>query len=501
MSENFIGSKLYPYDDEFEYSTKLERINLDEECEKDLSTNNGFIVSAPRGIKKSLKDIDGIFSTRYGQTIQDMNPFADRYKCECGEVMGRIYRGIVCKNCNTKVKFIDDNFNYFGWIKLNPEYFIIHPNLYKAMSFFIGSTRLDNIVNPLDEKDQDGHSIETDKNPKDEPYFGIGILDFKENFQEIMDYYLTKSPNKIDYYNDILSNYEKIFIHSIPVFTTHLRPFRLDGDTLYYGDTNNMYNMLSRLAHVINNDNLKIFRKSKPKKRLLYDMQCQYNKLYDEIEEILSGKKGRVRTLFGGNCNFSARNVIIPNPRLRMDQVTMSYFTLVELLQQSIINILCKSYNMSFNDAYEIWYKSSITKNDTVYNIIKGIINNTPNGIPILINRNPSISYGSLLQMYVVDINDTHTMSIPLQILKLNGGDFDGDVLNIRYIINKEFYHYANNVFNPRNAMCISRNDGLFNNDVNHRRDTIVNLNTLLNLSRKKYSEECIQKIMSYKNI
>ena len=38
-------------------------------------------------------------------------------------------------------------------------------------------------------------------------------------------------------------------------------------------------------------------------------------------------------------------------------------------------------------------------------------------GIPIIINRNPSINYGSILQMYCVDINFEHTMEIPLQIL------------------------------------------------------------------------------------
>lgn len=77
---------------------------------------------------------------------------------------------------------------------------------------------------------------------------------------------------------------------------------------------------------------------------------------------------------------------------------------------------------------------------------------------------------------------------------------FDGDVLNILFIINKTFYHYANKVLNPRNAMFISRNDGLFNNDVNHSRDTIVNLNTFVNLGRKNYTLEELEKIQRLKN-
>ena len=56
-------------------------------------------------------------------------------------------------------------------------------------------------------------------------------------------------------------------------------------------------------------------------------------------------------------------------------------------------------------------------------------------------------------------------------------------------------------VLNPRNAMYISKNDGMFNNDVNHARDTLINANSLLYLSRDKYSEEQLDKIKKAKNM
>ena len=77
--------------------------------------------------------------------------------------------------------------------------------------------------------------------------------------------------------------------------------------------------------------------------------------------------------------------------------------------------------------------------------------------------------------------------------------DFDGDVLNILLIINNDFYIRANQVFNPRNAMYISRNDGKFNNDVNHQRDTIINSNTMINLGRNIYSKQEIDNIRRLK--
>lgn len=68
------------------------------------------------------------------------------------------------------------------------------------------------------------------------------------------------------------------------------------------------------------------------------------------------------------------------------------------------------------------------------------------------------------------------------------------------YIINQAFLEQAERVFNPRNAMYISRNDGMFNNDVNHCRDTLINANSLLYLSRDNYSPEQLEKIYALQN-
>lgn len=390
MNDNNVH---YPFDPEYEYTTELVRINLDDEKRSDLERNKGFIISPHKGIKKDLKDIDGIFSTRFGRTLQDINPFADRYKCTCGETMGRIHHNVICPHCNTPVKFIDDDFEYFGWIELKDAYYVIHPNIFKELSLFIGTDRLLNIITSVENKDQDGNTIKVDP-PKDEPFLGIGILEFKNRLDEIFEYYLKAYPAKIDVYTDLIKERDKIFTHSIPVFTTQLRAYKVEDDKFVYGDINEIYTIMSKLATTINADQLRIYRHSKSKNKLLLDLQLQYNKLYDEIEKILEGKKGNLRSLFGGRYNFSARAVIVPDPKLEIDQVGLSYVALTELLEQSIINILCKSHNMSYNDAYKIWYKASLVKDPKIYNIIKGIIENTERGIPILINRNPKLLWG-----------------------------------------------------------------------------------------------------------
>ena len=104
--------------------------------------------------------------------------------------------------------------------------------------------------------------------------------------------------------------------------------------------------------------------------------------------------------------------------------------------------------------------------------------------------------------MYVVGIIDApNILEIPLQSLQMLGADFDGDVLNQLYIINRAFYDSASRVLNPRNVAYISRNDGKFNNAVNHNKDLLINLNSLLYLGRKNYTAEQLERIEKAKHI
>lgn len=73
------------------------------------------------------------------------------------------------------------------------------------------------------------------------------------------------------------------------------------------------------------------------------------------------------------------------------------------------------------------------------------------------------------------------------------------DCLNIIYVPNKKFWESAMEVFNPRNSMMISRNDGTFNNDMNIFKDMIINANGLINLGRDIYSIGQKQKIEQLK--
>lgn len=406
MEEERIERKInfslsYPRSDEYEYLTKIEIIDLDQEAKNDIASGNGFLISSPKNSnKKDMKDPDGLYSTRFGQKLGDVNPFADRYSCECGNLKSRINNGLLCPICNTKVRYVDDNFKMFGWIVLKDEYHIIHPKFYDSLDFIFGESKyntekkkikgrkLQNILNYCPDVNENGFGTETSFKPDNEPFYGIGMTEFYNRFDEILDYYMQKNPKKQSYYEEIQANREKVFCHSIPVFTTHLRPAEISDSYMYYEPTNGMYNMINRLAHSINKNKRKMDNNYKIKNMELYEIQMKYMELVDEILKIISGKKGSLRMLIGGRFNFSCRAVIRQDATLRCDQVKLPYITLVKWLQQQIINILVRTYNISPNEAYNIWYKSIAKKDPKIVEIINSIIHHNPEGLPVLINRN-----------------------------------------------------------------------------------------------------------------
>ena len=69
------------------------------------------------------------------------------------------------------------------------------------------------------------------------------------------------------------------------------------------------------------------------------------------------------------------------------------------------------------------------------------------------------------------------------------------DVLNVLYIINEAFAERAEIVFSPKYAMMISHDDGKFDSAMNHSRDTLIMLNSFIDLSREYYTQEELDQI------
>ena len=116
--------------------------------------------------------------------------------------------------------------------------------------------------------------------------------------------------------------------------------------------------------------------------------------------------------------NFTSRNVIVSNPGLAADEIIISYISFLEMYKFEIIQKLASTQNISESQAYAEWYMGCIKYSDKIYKIIKLMI--AQDLTYVLINRAPSIDFGSILQCKIVDVTkklDDFTMSISLMIL------------------------------------------------------------------------------------
>lgn len=472
------------------YESKIDVIDFNKECEEDLIRGTGFIISKKQDIKKDIRSKDSIFSSRFGLQIDDMTPFGDVYKCDCGRTQMRINNGMTCPICHTKVRYVSNDFSITGWIKVNEPHFIIHPNIFKKLVSFIGNKNF-NLILDLDYKiDENGFRIEKESN-KNNPYQCIGFEEFRNQFEEIMAFFKNKhksNPKKIELYDDIMSHRDLIFTNSIPVYTSQLRPYSIRNRHFNFEGNNALYNVIAGTAAKLNKSEFNTRGRKKSTNQLIYDIQMKYMEIYADLEKIIAQKKGYVRSLNGGRYNFTARNVIIPDPDLRIDEIILPYASLIELLSLTIINILSKTYSPS--EAYRVWDEARIMYNPTIAELIQSIIDSQYVGI--ILNRNPSISPASIIQLHIIGVSkdDTYSCKVPHEILKSMGADFDGDTLNIMLIINDEFLINAARLFNPRLSMQISYNDGMFNANMALQTDTMICINSFAQLGYETISDE-----------
>ena len=383
----------YPNNSKYYYTTEIEIIDLDKERMNDIGLGKCIKIDKPQGVKKDIKEPNSIYSPLFGPTFDDISSYGNRYSCACGETRSQQNEGTICPICGKPVTYKGDDFKIFGWIILDDDV-VIHQGLYPMIEFFIGRRYLNNMIDVKDDKDENGFSLVVDHG-KDEPFADCGMLGFYQHFDEIMEFYRKKNPLKEEYYQFIMKHRDKVFTHSIPVYTTLLRPYQLKDGVFAFQDTNENFNIMAMLGYLLNNKlSIKGRKSKKTRNQLLYDMQYNLNEVYKEVIKIMSSKKGVIRNLYGGRCNFTCRSVIVQNWKLRTDQITLPYHALVRLLEQSIINILHRSYGMSMHQARMVWDKANDNYDKRVHKIINYIIEAHPEGIPVLINRNPEHNAG-----------------------------------------------------------------------------------------------------------
>lgn len=412
--------------------TRLKILNWDEECEMDLRRGRGFEITEPATTGRDVKSMYGIQSPLFCSDWSDDNAFEERYSCQCGNMRGKVFEGEICPDCRTEIKFKDVDLSITGWIILH-NHKIIQPIFYNKLSSIIGSKQFQEIIKYDKTIDKNGNVI--DKESKSSPFAGIGLIEFRERFEEILDYYKNKKKNKLEEIKEIEENIDDVFASCIPVYSSVLRPSTFRDESFFYGTIDKVYNSIFLSTRLLNNNDLFENRRKKWAKEkrermniatILTNIQLKLIDLYGLVFELIDQKDGHIKSeILGGMINYSSRCVIIPDPELKSDEIRLSYMAFLELFKFEIIACLVKLGNLTENEAYEQWFKARIQYNPKIYEIMNYILKKRKP--KVIINRNPTINYGSLLCVKIKSIknqfSEDFTMSLPVQILNVMNAD------------------------------------------------------------------------------
>lgn len=381
---------------------RIRRLNWDALFYSTLLDGTGFIITEPAeinldGTKK--KAMYGAQSPLYGTTYEDEQSFVERYRCQCGAFKSRQFEGEICPICGTPVEFRDSNINTVGWISLG-DYKIINPYYFNLLSQTIGKKVFPDIIYAKYKITTDGKRVKPTEDDFEgepsSPYAGIGVARFFENYDTILDYFASIKKNKKHTIETLKKEKCKVFTSHIPIISTLLRPQSVTSDTFYFNSVDKLINTSFSLSVNLKNS---IDVESD---YILQRLQTKVNGMWDIYFSELNGKEGLIRgDMLGGSLNYTSRNVICPDPTLHDNEIDLSYHTFLEVFKYKIIYYIMKIEDITLSKAYNIWKEAS-TFNKKVHEVMEYIIEKEE--VRVLINRNPTLNFYSMLLMKVRQI-------------------------------------------------------------------------------------------------
>src|SRR5690606_29838818 len=149
---------------------------------------------------------------------------------------------------------------------------------YALLSKITSKSKLNKIISFERKLTRDGELL--DETDEEEPYYQIGMIKFREEFDDILEYLanMSKVANLDKYLEIIQNNRDKVFINKFPVYSTTLRPALMMDSSLIFDEVNNLYNSL-----IMNINTLKESTEAEKKDisvlPMLFNMQMTANQI------------------------------------------------------------------------------------------------------------------------------------------------------------------------------------------------------------------------------
>lgn len=327
-----------------------------------------------------------------------------------------------------------------GWINFDNNY-VINPQYYDRVAKLFQKSKLEQIISYDRKISTEGRILtvaeaeleeagKRTRQSKPVEDANIGLVEFRHRFPELLEKYVTQS--KIDddegrTYREVVRAYLSgdLWIDAFPIVSAQSRPSHFSNKTFKFSEINNYYNRLIAQVNILKSISNKMSAEEDQRLQILSlysTIQGYVNDIFGYIvNQVLKGKRGVLRkSISAGRVNYSARNVISPDPLLGVGEVSLNYQTFAVLHEELLINLVHRYKKINFVLARE-WVRSRESVYDEeLYSYMVDLLENTKGGIHVIINRNPSISISSMAIVQVkrikTDIRDL-TMGVSNSII------------------------------------------------------------------------------------
>lgn len=371
-------------------------------------------------------------------------------QCECGNLVGRYLIDHWCPVCGTQCKDAHDKVYPMIWLKaLHPKMRFLNPAFYTMLS-----KMLDNNIDGLRWLSDDKYNPPVNL----QPY----LLHLKEilgnvrsysntieNIPKIINYLMTLSKFKdlnkqlnlvylLDLYNnnpnEVFSDYlpivnKKLFVRENTNKGVFVNLVVADAMEVVMG-------WIKTCSMVRINNGPVVDIESNPKLFKQYNTATirTLSKLSEMcvsyFNKYVSQKSGILRKhVYGSRSHFTFRNVIVsrPGPH-RHDQIVAPWVIGCSTFRPHLLNKLVHQRGFGYKDASMLIYRSVKKYDPLIGELLKELVNESPDprGIPIILQRNPSLKRGSMIKGFISEFGtnpNEKAVSLSQLICKLGNGD------------------------------------------------------------------------------
>jgi hypothetical protein len=395
-----------------------------------------------------FSQVDREYITSISKQVINDDVISLESSCLCGEIKGNYNNGVVCENCNTKVRSRILDFDPILWIEATEEIGnFIHPEfLFSLRSIVDGSFSIirwicDTTYNPPKiDKNISIKRILTSIKSLDG--FERNYAFLRDNIPEIITAII--AGNSVAEKNRRLLKLKQRYLENVD--TIHSKRLAIINRRFIVEEKSNKGIFVNKTLMPVSDVILSLFQainSDNPKKISIIVGRAlnTLSHLYENInKEYFGGKKGLFRKLIGGmRSSMTFRNVIVPMLREHQhDECIIPWGSSVILFEYHLINRMIKDKKLSPVEMKRRLKSAVNNKDDYIEKKLEELF--ALSGGKILFNhhRNPSQGPYGNIALKAIDF-DRNPANRALRVSPLvvgdGNGDYDGDYFNSKLAV------------------------------------------------------------------